>query len=122
MSPSDEARRYSTLLQEALSYDPENPDLDAVYAGLDAGDYQLWPGPASVVVTQLSRHPSGLSCHVWLAAGTLDEISAMQPAIEAWARSVGCDRMSVAGRPGWERTWLRHTGYRPRFTILDKAL
>ena len=123
MTPSDEARRYSALLQNALNFDPENnPDLETLYAGLDEGRYQLWPATNSVGVTEIVQHPTERTCHIWLAAGDLAELQELFQACARWARHIGCARMTIVGRPGWERTWLRAADFRVKSVTFEKGL
>jgi hypothetical protein len=49
-------------------------------------------------------------------------IKKMRPHIEAWGKSVGCTRVTLAGRKGWERTFLKDEGYEPQWFILSKEL
>jgi hypothetical protein len=46
----------------------------------------------------------------------------MRPLIEQWGKSIGCSRVSLAGRKGWERTFLKDEGYEPKWFILCKDL
>ncbi len=122
MSLLDETKQFAQLIRAGLSFDPENPPFEAVAEGIVAGKYQLWPGTQSVAVTEIHQHPEGLTCHIWLAAGDLAELESMFPACEAWARSIGCARMSILGREGWGRAWPRHAGFRPLSTTFVKRL
>jgi hypothetical protein len=35
----------------------------------------------------------------------------MVPVIEAWAKEQGCSAISLVGRKGWTRSFLRDRGY-----------
>jgi hypothetical protein len=84
--------------------------------------YQLWPGQSSAVVTEILVYPKLKNLHFFLAGGNLDELKKMRPHIEAWGKSVGCTRVTRAGRKGWERTFLKDEGYEPQWFILSKEL
>lgn len=120
MTPSEEGRLYSVQLQNALAFDEDNPDLETLLRGLDEGKYQLWPGERSVAVTEVIRHPTERTCHIWLAGGDLDELRTMFPACERWARHIGCARMTIVGRDGWGRAWTKDAGFRPKSTTFVK--
>jgi hypothetical protein len=84
--------------------------------------YQLWPGDSSVVVTEVIVYPQLRDLHFFLAGGNLDELKQIHQIIENWGRSVGCTRVTLAGRRGWERTFLKDKGYEPQWFILSKEL
>jgi len=94
---------------------------DELVAELTAGQAQLWAGARCALVTQCVRDPSGLSLHVWLAGGDLDEILALRPGLEAWGRAMGCTRLTLNGRKGWARV-LRPHGFRPAGDDLERRL
>jgi hypothetical protein len=35
---------------------------------------------------------------------------------------MGCTRVSLAGREGWSKTFLRDEGYKPKWFVLSKDL
>lgn len=78
-------------------------DEAELIADLISSAAQLWPGQRSAVVTQVFEETDGPSLHVWLAGGELDDILALKPGIEAWARARGCRWVTIEGRRGWER-------------------
>jgi hypothetical protein len=78
-------------------------DEAELIADLISGVAQLWPGERSAMVTQVFEALDGPSLHVWLAGGELDDILALKPGIEAWARARGCRWVTIEGRRGWER-------------------
>jgi hypothetical protein len=48
--------------------------------------------------------------------------SRMRPLIESWGKSVGCTRVTLAGRKGWAKTFLKDEGYSPQWAVLAKDL
>lgn len=87
-----------------------------------ADEAQFWPGEQSAVVTEVIRLPKVKALHVWLAGGEMGElIDRMLPAVEAFAKAAGCDRLSIAGRDGWERM-LKNKGYAPAWRVVAKEL
>jgi hypothetical protein len=81
---------------------------------------QLWRGERSAMVTQLvgAEVPN---VTVWLGGGDLDDLLALQPGVEAWARQQGCREARINGRPGWARA-LRATGFEEYDGELRKVL
>ncbi len=57
-----------------------------------------------------------------VAGGNLDELKSMRPVIESWAKQLGCARVTLAGRKGWEKTFLKDEGYEPKWFMLSKEL
>jgi len=93
-----------------------------IAAGLLSGRYQLWAGQNSAVVTEIIVYPRMRDLHYFLAGGDLDELKEIRPRIEDWGRKNGCSRVSLAGRPGWAKTFLKDEGYEPAWFILKKDL
>jgi len=98
----------------------EDATEDEVLAELAAARAQLWFGEASALVTQLVSGPEPF-LHVWLGGGTLAELKALAPGIEAWARAGGARAVRINGRRGWRRA-LKAAGFSPDGEELRKAL
>lgn len=93
--------------------------LNDVWAGVRAGEFHLWPGVRSAAVGELVEHPRRRDYHVWLAGGDLAELTTMERSASAFARALGCDRITLHGRKGWARAL---TDYRPVYLALAKDL
>jgi hypothetical protein len=86
------------------------------------GEAQLWVGERSAIVTLIEDDPCERRLLVWLGGGDLkDLLGELRQPIEAWARSRGCRRVLMVGRPGWERALAPH-GYAPLARIIAKEL
>lgn len=96
-------------------------DRDGLLALILAGQAQLWPGTSAALITQMVLAPEGPSIHTWLGGGTLAEMLAIRPGLEAWGRSMGAIWSTGEGRKGWERL-LAPQGYVRAGTQLRKAL
>lgn len=112
-------RKY---IEDALEYSGGTHTFDDVAAGVLSGDFQLWHKDNSAIVTEIVVYPRLKDLHFFLAGGNLDELQQMTPIIEDWGKSVGCTRVSLAGRKGWQRTFLKDRGYEPQWQILSKEL
>lgn len=88
-------------------------------AELSANRATLWTGEASAMVMQLLTPPPTL--HIWLAGGDLDDLLSLRGGMEAWARSQGCEWVTINGRRGWNRV-LASFGYERDGEELRKAL
>lgn len=118
----DELTRCRNWIEDALQYAGGTHDFKDIAAGVLSDRFQLWPNKNSVVVTEIVVYPKLKDLHYFLAGGNLDELQQMRPIIEKWGKSVGCTRVSLAGRRGWERTFLKDEGYRPQWFVLSKEL
>lgn len=85
--------------------------IEDIEAALAKGTAMLWPGPNCAIVSEFVTYPSGeRASQVMSAGGDLDEMLAMVPGMEAFARLNGCSISVVEGRKGWEKV-LKPTGY-----------
>ncbi len=99
----------------------------ATRADLTTAHKQLWgyqEGDAinGVAITQVYDTPRGKACEVVGACGTetaRGQIDQIINEIEKWAADIGCTRMRVLGRKGWQR---RLNGYEQTGIILEKEI
>jgi hypothetical protein len=77
---------------------------------------------AGVVVTKIAVTPKGKRCDVCAACGTSEGLKQVSelilPAIEEWAKAIGCIAVRVEGRMGWKRV----LDYPQVGVILEKEL
>ena len=117
-----ELHRCRKWIEDALEYAGGTHNFNDIAAAVLSDRFQIWPSNNAVVVTEIVVYPQLKDLHFFLAGGNLDELKAMRPIIEAWGKEVGCTRVSLAGRKGWERTFLKDEGYRPNWFVLSKEL
>ena len=122
MSELEEFERLRHHVAAALEYSGGTHKVEDIAEGIRREQFQLWPGRNSVVVTEIIVYPQLKDLHYFLAGGDLDELRMMRPIIESWGKEIGCSRVSLAGRKGWERTFLKGEGYEPKWFILCKDL
>lgn len=122
MSEEEEFERLRHHVAAALEYSGGTHKVEDIAEGIRREQFQLWPGKNSVVVTEIIVYPQLKDLHYFLAGGDLDELRMMRPIIESWGKEIGCSRVSLAGRKGWERTFLKGEGYEPKWFILCKDL
>lgn len=122
MEQFSELNRCRQWIEDALEYSGGSHSFDDIAAGVLAGKFQLWPNHNSAVITEIVVYPKAKDLHFFLAGGNLDELKTMRPHIEAWGKSIGCTRVTLAGRKGWERTFLKDEGYEPKWFVLSKEL
>jgi len=122
LSDEEDLTKLRHHVEAALEYSGGTHGIEDIAEGLKKGRFQLWPADDSVVVTEIIVYPRLKNLHFFLAGGDLDELRLMRPLIESWGKSMGCTRVSLAGREGWAKTFLRDEGYKPKWFVLSKDL
>jgi hypothetical protein len=122
MSDQEQLERLRHHVEAALEYSGGTHDFEDVVQMVEGHRLQLWPAKNSVVLTEVIDYPRLKNLHYFLAGGDLDELSRMRPLIESWGKSIGCTRVTLAGRRGWAKTFLKDEGYSPQWSVLAKDL
>jgi hypothetical protein len=122
MSDFEHLKRLRHHVEAALEYSGGTHNFDDVAEMVGDHRLQLWPASNSVVLTEIIVYPRLKNLHYFLAGGDLDELSRMRPMIESWGKSIGCTRVTLAGRKGWAKTFLKDEGYSPQWSVLAKEL
>lgn len=118
-----EISHYRRQIEAALQYADGTHTFDDVARQVANGDLQFWPGPRSVIITELQEHPQRRTLNFFLAGGDLAELERMTPGILQWGKTQGCARAVMLGRKGWERSFLTRTGWTlPELVVLEKDL
>lgn len=107
-----ELDRCAHWIKEAIAYAHGEFDLEHIYSELYAGNMQLWPCEDAVIITQIIKYPKRSVLHVLLAGGDMEELEYMHNPIVAWARAHGCSAVSISGRPGWTKSFLKNYGFK----------
>lgn len=122
MTDLEQLERLRHHVEAALEYSGGTHDFDDIVEMVKKEQLQVWPATQSIVLTEVIVYPKLKNLHYFLAGGDLDELSRMRPMIEFWGKSLGCTRVSLAGRRGWAKTFLKDEGYSPQWTVLAKQL
>lgn len=80
---------------------------------------QLWVLPNSALVTTVVKHPQAKVLTHWIGGGSLEELIAVEPNIEMFARDEGCNAILINGRRGWGRVL---NGYTETHTVYAKVI
>ena len=97
----EEFMRCQPYIKAALEYTKGTHNIRDIWDGIVTGNFQLWPGEKSAVVTELQIFPGKKVMHIFLAGGDLDELLEMERSVRAFAVTIGCNSMSISGRRGW---------------------
>lgn len=117
-----ELLRLKKHVEAALEYAGGTHELCDIAAGLDCGQFQMFTGPDSIVVTEFIEYPRKKALHIFLAGGHLDELERLLKPVEGFARRAGCSRVSLCGREGWGRSFMSKAGYKPNSRVMYKDL
>lgn len=114
------------LIAPAVAVSGGRYTQEMVQAGLASGKSMLWAwfadgGMKAAVITEINDHPSVRICDLLFCGGREMPtwLTPMLEAIEDHARGLGCSRMAVVGRAGWERML---PGYRRTMVVCEKDL
>jgi len=114
--------RCKPYLEAALLHAGQTHTIEDIAKAVTNKQMQFWPGSQSAVITEIQVYPRSKACHYFLAGGNIEELAAMRPVIEQWALSIGCNRVTLAGRRGWIKSFLADEGYQERWTVMSKEL
>lgn len=121
MKPRGEWERCKPWIEAALPYTGGTHAIADIEAEMRRGHLALLAGQNSAMLCEVRNYPRMRALHIFLAGGDLMELKSFDPMIDSAARSLGCSRISIAGRHGWERA-LSDLGYRKRWTVLSKEM
>lgn len=117
-----EAEKARAFIEAALEYSGGTHTFGDVVGALVSGEMQLWATDTTAVVTELQMFPQYRACNFFLAGGDMNQLAHFQRVIGEWAKAQGCQRLTITGRRGWERTFLKDEGYTPKWTTFSKEL
>ena len=117
-----EAEKARPFIEAALEYSGGTHTFGDVVGALVSGEMQLWATDTAAVVTELQMFPQYRACNFFLAGGDMNQLAHFQRVIGEWAKAQGCQRLTITGRRGWERTFLKDEGYTPKWITFSKEL
>lgn len=113
--------RHERRMEAAMIYCPGTHNYDDLFALCLGGRLTLWDLPESFMITEMIDYPRARHFHIFLAGGDLKELVDMHDDVISMARALGCSRLSLAGRPGWERALKAH-GWNPYLVTVAKEI
>lgn len=114
--------RCRKWIEDALKYSADTHDIYDILDEVAYNRMQLWPGKESAIITEIMVYPKKKMLHVSLAGGNLKELSQMAPSIIEFAKFIECDGITIAGRRGWERTFVRDLNFKPLYYWLHMEI
>lgn len=96
------------MIEEALAYSEGTHNFDDIVAGVLTNEFILLDFDESVIVAQVLNYPRKRQLHMFLGGGKMNDFIAMLPRLNDLASRLGCDSLSMTGRPGWKPVVLAH--------------
>ena len=117
----NELERCRPWIEAALEYSGGTHNFEDVAKGIVEGNMQLWPTPRGCIVTEIVVYPRKKVLNVFLGGGELDQLLDMHNAVTAWAKSYGCEALTITGRFGWKKPLKAH-GWKPLHASFQKEI
>lgn len=118
----EQVEQIAQHIVAALEYSQGSHSLEDVINGIESGEFQLWPGETSTIVTQIIKFPQKKVLHVFLASGNQEELKEMDPYVVQWAKDQGCSAITFTGRVGWARSQMRELGFEVTHVMMSKDI
>ena len=117
----NELERCRPWIEAALEYSGGTHNFEDVAEGIIQGNMQLWPSPRGCIVTEIVVYPRNKVLNVFLGGGKLDQLLDMHNDVTAWAKSYGCEALTITGRFGWKKPLKAH-GWKPLHASFQKEI
>ena len=115
-----EVQRCRPYLEAAMAFG-DSHTFTSIVQGLVAGRLLLWPGERSALLCEWQDGPRPV-LHYFLGGGEMDEIARMEAEVTEWAKGMGFKRLTLYGRPGWCRSFLRERGWKSKWVVMEKEI
>jgi len=116
-----ELERCRGWIEAALEYGGGTHYYEDIAEGVTSGVLQLWPAERGCWVTEVTQYPRKKVLHVFLAAGELDQIIDMHESVVQWAKTQGCQSLTLSGRKGWTKA-LEDLDWKPKMVFMEKGI
>ncbi len=116
-----EFKRCENWISDALEYSQGSHNLEDILHLVSDGHLSLWAGEDCVAVMQIMQYPRSKVAHCFLAGGNIEGIAKLEIGATAWAKGIGCTGITLMGRPGWARSFLKDIGYKcPQVSMIKE--
>lgn len=99
----DQLERCKKWIEAALAYSGKTHVYEDIVEGCKSGKMQLWPADKGCLVTEIIPYPRRKVLNIFLGGGELEQIMDMHEDVIAWAKSQGCNALTMHGRRGWKK-------------------
>lgn len=111
-------KNWREHIQAAIGKSDGKYNLADIEAKVRDKTAQVYLTDKSAAVLWVESFPQFNALVVAFGGGDLGDIIAHVPAIQAYARRVGCEQIDVYGRPGWARELKKH-GFRQTAVVMS---
>ncbi len=107
--------RCKPYIAKAIKYQ-DNYTIKDIEDKIEEGIFLLWAGKNSAFVTEFVVFPQNTAMNLLFCGGNYQELEAMLPHIEDYARACGVKKLYLGGRKGWTRK-LKSFGFESEHLI-----
>lgn len=101
--------KFQVDIAHALVYGGNTHNFDDIVAGVLANHYEVLYNDHAIAICEREFYASVRFYHVFVAAGTLDAVLALQEQMLERARAHNCTKLTMFGRFGWKRVLSSHS-------------
>lgn len=94
---------YETQIRDACSTGLKTHSYDDVCRLVISGEYRINAHKNAFWISTLQMFPNCSVYFIFIAGGNLDDVKDAIPVMQAQAKALGADKISMAGRVGWKK-------------------
>lgn len=117
----DELVRCRAWIEAALKHFNGTHNFDDIVKCVMTCEFQFWPLPNAVVLTEIQTYPRKRVLHVMAAGGDIREILSHEAVLEQFALDNKCTSLTCSGRRGWLRV-VKKDGLLPASYTTERTL
>jgi len=114
--------RVEPWLIHALEHSGSVDSIIDVRQAVREGKCQLFVHESGAAVTMVDDTARVPTLQVWLMGGDMKAAEEMLPDFEMMAGMLGCKKLSLLGRTGWQKTFLTKVGFKITAVVMEKTL
>jgi hypothetical protein len=118
----EEFKRCRQWIEDALIYADGTFNIIDVADGIALSNMQFWPDESSAAISQIIEYPRKKVLHIFLLGGDMDGAKGIEKKLVAWGRSQRCRAITLTGRLGWSKSFLKDIGYQSSSISMSKEI
>ena len=117
-----EFKRCKQWIEDALEYADGTFNIIDVVDGIARGDMQFWPDKTAASVSQIIDYPRKKVLHIFLLGGDMDGAKDIERKLVAWGKYQRSRAITLTGRLGWSKSFLKDIGYQSSSISMSKEI